>query len=119
MTEREPRREFERYDRPRDEVLHDLAINGWATRSSGDIRCKTGWFAEMHNTPAEIAELVDVSYDTIEGAELDEATELIGDFLIIEHADGKVDVLDGKERAIHALYSLYEMQYSVWLEHNE
>lgn len=84
MTERAPSSpERPRYSSPRDEVLHSMAVNGWANESAGDKSSRFGWFARITNEPTDIYELSQVFDGDIDRTGIDPQV-LVGHYLLVE-----------------------------------
>lgn len=111
----EPARHPGKFNSARDELLHAIAGEGWATKSSGDVRCETGWFARISNPPEEMPQVQTAFADEIRSSGLTDSDLLMGHFLVREHQDGFVTVTEHQNAAeLAAEYAVFEEVYERW-----
>lgn len=121
MSEAEPNSQelyfATKYSCPRDEILGEMGLQGWANASSGDVASPTGYFERITNTPEELAEVEQAFEDVI--ARMRQygftADELLGHFLLVHDDQGFVGVheYDTHEELVQRFEELEEA-YSEW-----
>lgn len=89
--DRQPEQE-PKYASARDEVLHRLALEGWANESAGDREHEAGFFARITVERAELSEVAEAFAEAIEAAGLTEPDQLIGHYLLVEGQGDHIDV---------------------------
>lgn len=80
-----------RYASARDEALHLMSQEGWASESSGDVAGPAGWFARVSNSADELAEVADAFEDDLQTLGVEPA-QLLGHFLLQETAEDGFNV---------------------------
>lgn len=73
---------------PRNQVLHAMAINGWAMDSGGSQDSPEGLFYRMTNTQPELHEITQAFTDEIREAGLRRTRDLLGHFIVTDRLDG-------------------------------
>lgn len=107
-----------KYTTPRNEVLGEMAVDGWANASSGDVESATGHFSRITNTEAELDEITAAFSEII--AEMSRfgfvREDLIGNFLVVTDNEGFVDVRDfASPKELEEAFELLDTIYSQWL----
>lgn len=81
------------HDSPRDQVLHAMTREGWASESDGDTESPTGYFSRISNNMADIVSIIDAfAGDAFEIAPDFDFSELVGHFLLVENDQGQIFV---------------------------
>ena len=103
-----------KFDSPRDEVLHEMSLEGWSNCSDGNTDAHTGYFSAITITEAELAEITQAFETEIGYAGLVDPSELVGHWLLIDDQNGYVHVRDYEthERLMYDFKRLQE-QYEV------
>ncbi len=92
-SEFSPEKRVPRYHSPRDELLHRMALAGWAAVTSGSTDSPMGRFSRITNTSDEHSELLAAFVDDFVelGTQLNDVT---GNFLVRADDQGFVDVFE-------------------------
>lgn len=102
-----------RYERPRDEALHLMAIEGWANEQSGHLDSPSGWFARISNPPEEVECIDDAFGDDLPDGVT--TAEILGHFLLTERRDERFQVETyPSERQVTAAYRILEQVFEDW-----
>ena len=103
---------------PRDAILYDLALNGWAQASSGDVGAPSGHFSRISNSTVELDDVIGALDIPFELYGVADPNELVGHFLVGENNLGFVDVEEFEtEEQLDYAYSILEDIYIAWDTH--
>jgi hypothetical protein len=98
-----------KYSTLRDAYLHDMAVNGWANESFGDVEAPTGYVWLISNSAAEMLEVTQTFGPAPRNA--------VGHFVLIEDSNGFVSVFDhSTNTGAGTLFRALEAEYSAWLD---
>lgn len=120
MSEQAPTSEVRgKFACTRDRVLYQLSLNGWGIAGSGDLDGPYGWFSYTSNSEAELPALEEALGESFAAAGLEDPTELVGSFLMLEDNLGFVDVgRYDSEEAVKADYERLEALHQQWVVDN-
>lgn len=111
----EPAERTEKFLSPRDELLYQMAANGWCNESSGSTQAPCGRFARVGNEMDDVLMISDAFGEDMDRLGL-AVTDIIGHYLVIEDELAFVDV-EQFETAIdlvHA-YQKRDSEFKYWM----
>jgi hypothetical protein len=104
---------------PRDEILGEMGLAGWANKSTGSVESPTGYVEAISNSEAELIEIHDAFEETIaEMARFGFTPEqLLGHFRLITDEQGFVTVTQYRRlQDLEQDFEAADAEYSAWLD---